>query len=152
MHEAPTLPGSWDQHNPRKVSSAEVSYRRWTMLAPIEFAAMGALHYIADSAFDELLKCWRRHDDFQHQQGATVKDLGRSRADLELARRRMNWLRGAMYPTNDELETTLLTTLCPTLGQVVHLNRSHRDPNDLNMLICICGQQVPTKWPTAGKS
>jgi len=143
MHEGPTLPGTGDGHNPRSNGRANAKTLPLAIAAPVEFAAMGALHYIAESAFDDLLKCWRRHDDFQQMTDVTVKDLGRSRADLELARRRMNWLRGAMYPTDDELETTLLTTLCPTLGQVVHLNRSHRDPKNPNMLTCICGQQVP---------
>ncbi|MEE9414649.1 MAG: hypothetical protein V3V01_05140 [Acidimicrobiales bacterium] len=104
---------------------------------------MGTLHYIAESAFDELLTCWRSHNDEQRRDKRSVTRLNRSRAELDLARDRMNRLRVVMYPTPDELAETLLTTLCPTLDQVVHLGWRHRDPANPGHLACFCGQLVP---------
>lgn len=104
---------------------------------------VGSLHYIAESAFDDLLACWRRHDDLGRHVKTSVTRLARSRSDLDLARDRMQRLRVVMYPTPDELTETLLTTLCPTLDQVVHLGWRHRDPANPGHLACLCGQLLP---------
>jgi hypothetical protein len=101
---------------------------------------VGTLHIVADTAFDELLTRWRHHIQLRERIDANLAELGTSRLMLDRARAQMNVLRAAMYPTDSELEEVVVTTLCPSLGEVVHLNWTRRDPLDAQALQCVCGQ------------
>ena len=69
--------------------------------------------------------------------------LAAARADLDDARTRMNRFRQAMYPTEEELDGVLVTTLCQKLDMVVHLTWSHVHPDRPGLVVCPCGTGVP---------
>lgn len=104
-----------------------------------------ALHYVAEEAFADLLTTWRHHDDLQRRGGCSVRQLARSRQALEHARLRMRRLREALYPTPAEANTVVMSVLCPSLDEVVHLGWSHRSTNRPGNLACPCGTLVPIR-------
>jgi len=107
------------------------------------YGAHMALHYLAESAFDDLLTAWRAHDALRVSSRASVQQLGTSRMALEGARDRMHRLRSALYPNPDELQAVLATALCPTLDEIVYLNVGHRDAQRPGNARCPCGELVP---------
>lgn len=102
-----------------------------------------ALHYVAEAAFDELLTLWRHHHELQRRDGVSVRQLATSRQALEAARTRMRRLREALYPTPAEEHSVVLSVMCTTLDEVVHLGPSHRSANRPGNLLCPCGTLVP---------
>ncbi len=102
-----------------------------------------ALHYLAETAFEDLLLLWRRHDDLQNSSDVALKVLAASRRELERSRRRMRRLRLALYPSAAEQETELLAVLCPTMDEIVHLGWDHQTPLFPGTLTCPCGKRIP---------
>ncbi len=100
------------------------------------------LHFAAEAAFDDLLCCWRAHDDITSNPRSHA-DLARARAALDVARNRMRRIRLALYPEGDERETILETIYCDTLDIVVHLHVDDRDPYRPGTALCACGGRVP---------
>lgn len=100
-----------------------------------------ALHLVAENALDELLRCWRRHNDLQ-QGAAPVTKLAASRQDLDRARDRMHRIREVIYPNSIESGEVLVTTLCTSLDEVVHLNWRHRSPDRPGEFVCVCGERL----------
>ncbi len=102
-----------------------------------------ALHFLAESAFDDLLVAWREHWRVRNLPAPTISQLGRARIELEQARQRMNKIRIAMYPDDVEKEGTLVGALCPTLDQFVYLTWTHQFGPGSRQLHCPCGELVP---------
>lgn len=102
-----------------------------------------ALHFLAENAFDDLLVAWREHWRVRNLASPSVEQLGRARIRLEEARGRMNKIRIAMYPDDDEKEGTLVGALCPVLDQFVYLTWSHQFGPGSRQLHCPCGELVP---------
>ena len=102
-----------------------------------------ALHYLAETAFEDLLLLWRRHDDLQNSSDVALRVLTASRRELERSRQRMRRLRLALYPSAAEQETELLAVLCPTMDEIVHLGWGHQTPLFPGTLTCPCGERVP---------
>ena len=101
------------------------------------------LHFLAESAFDDLLTAWREHWRVRNHGSATVAQLGKARIALEEARTRMNRIRVAMYPTDEELDGTLVGALCPVIDEFVYLTWSHQFGPGSRQLLCPCGELVP---------
>lgn len=101
-----------------------------------------ALHFLAATAFDDLLLHWRRHDDLRRLD-EPLPVLTASRLDLEAARTRMRRLRLALHAEPHESDRALLDALCPRLDVVIQLHWEHRDTNRPGMLRCPCGDLVP---------
>ncbi|NNF53463.1 MAG: hypothetical protein HKN03_03370 [Acidimicrobiales bacterium] len=102
-----------------------------------------ALHYLAETAFEDLLFVWRRHDDLQNNSNVALPVLTASRRDLEQSRQRMRRLRLALYPSRTEQETELLAVLCPTIDEIVHLGWAHQTPLFPGTMTCPCGERIP---------
>ena len=102
-----------------------------------------ALHYLAETAFENLLLVWRRHDDLQNSSDVALKVLTASRRELERSRQRMRRLRLALYPSAAEQETELLAVLCPTMDEIVHLGWGHQTLLFPGTLTCPCGERIP---------
>ncbi len=102
-----------------------------------------ALHFFAESAFDDLLVAWRQHWRVQNKAERTIAELGESRTQLEQARTRMNRIRAAMYPNEDERSSTLVGALCPVLDEFVYLSWTHQFGTGSRQLQCPCGELVP---------
>jgi hypothetical protein len=101
-----------------------------------------ALHYLAEAAFDDLLMAWRHHDDLKARPRTAVTRLAASRRSLDEARHRMRRLREALYPTAEEHEDVLVTALCTTLDEVVHLSWQHVHPHRPGAAVCVCGELI----------
>lgn len=102
-----------------------------------------ALHYLAESAFDDLLTLWRHHDELQRRAGVALPVLTASRKSLDCSRQRMRRLRAALYPTDTDAEAELMAILCPALDEVVHLGWTHQTHLFPGTLTCICGERIP---------
>lgn len=100
------------------------------------------LHYAVQSAFDDLLACWRAYDDAKRRPTAKWSDLGDARIELDRARDRMHRLRIALYPEPRELEAVVESVWCETLDMVVHLRSEDRDPQNPRRYRCTCGHRV----------
>jgi len=101
-----------------------------------------ALHYLAEAAFDDLLTSWRHHWSVKNSSVATLQQLSVARANLDDARTRMNRIRAAMYPNDDERSATLVGALCPTLDEFVYLSWTHQFGAGSRQLQCPCGELV----------
>ena len=102
-----------------------------------------ALHFLAESAFDDLLTCWREYDRVRKIEPTNVPQLGAARTQLDDARNRMNKIRLAMYPNEEERDASLVVALCTMLDQVVHLSWNHSGGPGSRQLYCPCGHIVP---------
>ena len=102
-----------------------------------------ALHFLAESAFDDLLTAWRQYARVRDMESMTVPQLGKARIELDEARERMNKIRIAMYPSEEERDSSLVVALCPVLDEVVHLSWTHRSGAGSQELHCPCGELVP---------
>lgn len=111
-------------------------------MARLAFQLM-ALHFFAETAFDDLLTAWRQHCDVRSSSGVTVEEIGAARSTLDGARDRMHRLRSALYPNADERSVVVTTALCPRLDEVVYLSWLHRDARRPGNLRCPCGDLVP---------
>lgn len=101
-----------------------------------------ALHFLAESAFDDLLASWREYDRVRNIEPTDVIRLGAARTQLDDARWRMNKIRLAMYPNEEERDSSLVVALCSTLDQVVHLSWNHSGGPGSRQLYCPCGHVV----------
>lgn len=101
-----------------------------------------ALHFLAESAFDDLLASWREYDRVRNIEPMSVRQLGKARIQLDEARTRMNKIRLAMYPNEEERDSSLVVALCATLDQVVHLSWTHSGGPGSRQLYCPCGHVV----------
>lgn len=100
------------------------------------------LHYVIEDAFDELLRCWRRH----HQTcvgRSTLRQQAQARIDLDAARDRVHRFRVALHPTKVEAESVAQTVFCPSLDSVIHLRWLDRNPMRPGNFDCPCGELVP---------
>lgn len=98
------------------------------------------LHFAVEQAFDDLLSCWRAHEDLGRRAASErvpLIDRAASRFRLERARNRMHQLRLAVHPALDELEQFAENIWCESLETVVHLRRMDRT--------CVCGRVVSTR-------
>lgn len=101
-----------------------------------------ALHFLAEAAFDDLLVAWRHLDDLRGTPNVSVRRMARARCGYEDAKTRMGRLREALYPTDHEEDDIIVTALCGTLDEVVHLGWRHVHPHKPGVLVCICGEYV----------
>ena len=95
-----------------------------------------------NSAFEELLTLWRRHDDLR-QTEAAPRLLADSRVELERARDVVSRVRRAWAPEARELEEVAFVTYCDTLESTVLIH--HRDADRSGPTprwLCVCGRQV----------
>ena len=111
-----------------------------------------ALHFLAESAFDDLLAAWREYARVRDMETITVPKLGKARIELDEARERMTKIRVAMYPSEQERDSSLVVALCPVLDQVVHLSWTHRTEPGSHQLHCPCGELIPAPTSTASWS
>lgn len=102
-----------------------------------------ALHFLAESAFDDLLAAWRYYQTVKCSDRATVPEVGHARSQLDNARTRMGRVRAAMYPTEEERAVALVGVLCPVLDEFVHLAWTHQFGSGSRQLECACGELVP---------
>ena len=110
-----------------------------------------ALHFLAESAFDDLLASWREYDRVRKIEPTDVPKLGEARIRLDDARSRMNKIRLAMYPNKDERDGSLIVALCPTLDRIVHLSWTHSAGPGSRQLHCPCGHVVPMPKTAGGR-
>lgn len=101
------------------------------------------LHRVLDEAFDELLSCFREHDDLRRSRSAPLRRLAQARIDLDQARSRVHRLRLALHPYGNDVDLIGRAVLCGRLDEVVHIPRlGITRTDDIEWFVCICGDWV----------
>lgn len=114
------------------------------------------LHFVVESAFEDLLATWRAHQAIQDRTTRSFDDahlakLATSRQSLDRARTRMHQLRMAVYPENHEIESIVESVWCESYETVVHLRWVDQHPTKPGNFVCTCGHLVPINWGHATK-
>lgn len=95
-----------------------------------------------DERYDELVSAWNYHRDLRRRKAPLI-ELAASRRRLDRLRNDTNKVRRAHAPEPSELESSLLTTYCDRLGEMVFLFMADADwRGEQPQFTCVCGDPL----------